>query len=82
MCALRALNLCGITEGLGFGDRAPCYCSEIDQAVRLDLEQVASDLRWARAVEVARAQRDPEYVRRCEFWVDLARRRGADGTPF
>lgn len=77
-CALRALTLC---DGQVYADDVPgfpCFCRRLEIHERHKLEDLVDEVRWARAVEVARAQRDPDYVLR----LKLRAARRARGCAF
>lgn len=71
-CALRALNLCDGQQLLMPTHGLPCYCAGARAATIAGRYGEASDLKFARAVEVARATRDPDYVARMQRWSRLA----------
>lgn len=57
-CLLRRLNICA-TSGVVLHVSAPlepCYCAEMEQAARLGVGEVWSDLNWRRARAVAQRQ--------------------------
>lgn len=73
-CALRALTLCDTTVAVRPDGVSPCYCRALINLAEGDQDTVGSMVRWTRAVEVARAQRDPRYVEKSLRGKDIRRR--------
>lgn len=73
-CALRALTLCDGQRCLTDRSALPCYCAWIKELVSQLRVYEASEVRHARAVEVARAGRNPRYVQQAYLMWDLQQR--------